>query len=168
MSDYISPRKPKPSEDYHELINSYKELHKEKGKFKGISLVPLVPTISKLIKENECKTLLDYGCGKAFPYIKEECQDIGLRKPIQEYCNLESFDLYLIVSRGTTAPQSTAFLLISRAFDHINSLFTSNRPLRIIFRRLMTLGVYINTRVRVSHVVRWTESLSRHSESLQN
>ena len=76
MSDYISPRKPKPSEDYHELINSYKELHKEKGKFKGISLVPLVPTISKLIKENECKTLLDYGCGKAFPYIKEECQDI--------------------------------------------------------------------------------------------
>jgi len=94
MSDYVEPRKPKPSEDYYELIDAYKEIHKEKGKFKGISLVPLVPTINKVMKENKCKTLLDYGCGKAFPYIKEECQDIGLRNPVQEYCKLESFDLY--------------------------------------------------------------------------
>ena len=84
----------KPSEDYHALINSYKILHKEEGKFKGISLVPLVPTLIDITKENKCKTLLDYGCGKAIPYSKEECQSIGLRKPVQEQCNLKSFDLY--------------------------------------------------------------------------
>ena len=84
----------KPSEDYYELLDSYKELHKEEGKFRGISLVPLVPTLMNIIKENNCKTLLDYGCGKAIPYSKKECKSIGLKKPVQELCNLDSFDLY--------------------------------------------------------------------------
>jgi len=84
----------KPSEDYYELLDSYKELHKEEGKFRGISLVPLVPTLFNIIKENNCKTLLDYGCGKAIPYSKKECKSIGLKKPVQELCNLDSFDLY--------------------------------------------------------------------------
>ena len=84
----------KPSEDYYELLDSYKELHKEEGKFRGISLVPLVPTLMKMIKENNCKTLLDYGCGKAIPYSKKECKSIGLKKPVQELCNLDSFALY--------------------------------------------------------------------------
>ena len=84
----------KPSEDYYDLLDSYKELHKEEGKFRGISLVPLVPTLMNITKENNCKTLLDYGCGKAIPYSKKECKSIGLRKPVQELCNLNSFDLY--------------------------------------------------------------------------
>ena len=84
----------KPSEDYYELLDSYKELHKEEGKFRGISLVPLVPTLINVIKENNSKTLLDYGCGKAIPYSKKECKSIGLKKPVQELCNLDSFALY--------------------------------------------------------------------------
>ena len=84
----------KPSEDYYDLLDSYKELHKEEGKFRGISLVPLVPTLFNITKENNCKTLLDYGCGKAIPYSKKECKSIGLKKPVQELCNLDSFDLY--------------------------------------------------------------------------
>ena len=84
----------KPSEDYYDLLDSYKELHKEEGKFRGISLVPLVPTLINVTKENNCKTLLDYGCGKAIPYSKKECKSIGLKKPVQELCNLDSFDLY--------------------------------------------------------------------------
>ena len=84
----------KPSEDYYDLLDSYKKLHKEEGKFRGISLVPLVPTLMNIIKENKYKSLLDYGCGKAIPYSKKECKSIGLRKPVQELCNLDSFDLY--------------------------------------------------------------------------
>ena len=84
----------KPSEDYYDLLDSYKKLHKEEGKFRGISLVPLVPTLINVIKENNSKTLLDYGCGKAIPYSKKECKSIGLKKPVQELCNLDSFDLY--------------------------------------------------------------------------
>ena len=47
----------KPSEDYHDLLDSYKKLHKEEGKFRGISLVPLVPTLMNIIKENKYKSL---------------------------------------------------------------------------------------------------------------
>ena len=84
----------KPSEDYYDLLDSYKELHKEEGKFRGMSLVPLVPTLMDITKKNKCKSLLDYGCGKAIPYSKKECKSIGLKKPVQELCNLDSFDLY--------------------------------------------------------------------------
>ena len=84
----------KPSQEYHDLIDSYKVLHQEEGKFKGISLVPLVPTLMSLVKENDCKTLLDYGCGKAIPYDKNRCKEVDLRHPIQKLCNLKSFDLY--------------------------------------------------------------------------
>ena len=84
----------KPSQEYHDLIDSYKVLHQEEGKFKGISLVPLVPTLMSLVKENNCKTLLDYGCGKAIPYDKDRCNEVGLKNPVQELCNIESFDLY--------------------------------------------------------------------------
>ena len=84
----------KPSQDYYDLIDSYKKLHEQEGKFKGISLIPLVPTLMKIVKDNNCKTLLDYGCGKGLPYDKERCKEVDLRNPIQELCNLESFDLY--------------------------------------------------------------------------
>jgi hypothetical protein len=83
-----------PSQEYYDLIDSYKVLHEEKGKFKGISLTPLVPTLINVTKENNCKTLLDYGCGKAIPYDKDRCKEVGLRNPVQELCNIESFDLY--------------------------------------------------------------------------
>ena len=84
----------KPSQDYYDLIDSYKKLHEQEGKFKGISLIPLVPTLMKIVKDNDCKTLLDYGCGKGLPYDKERCKEVDLRNPIQELCSLESFDLY--------------------------------------------------------------------------
>ena len=84
----------KPSKEYYELIDAYKIIHQEEGKFKGISLVPLVPTLMSLVKENDCKTLLDYGCGKAIPYDKDRCKEVDLRHPIQKLCNLKSFDLY--------------------------------------------------------------------------
>jgi hypothetical protein len=83
-----------PSQEYYDLIDSYKVLHEEEGKFKGISLAPLVPTLINVTKENNCKTLLDYGCGKAIPYDKDRCKEVGLRNPVQELCSIESFDLY--------------------------------------------------------------------------
>ena len=84
----------KPSKEYYELIDAYKIIHQEENKFKGISLTPLVPTLINITKENNCKTLLDYGCGKAIPYNKNRCNEVGLKNSVQELCNIESFDLY--------------------------------------------------------------------------
>lgn len=85
--------KANPSQEYKDLVDSYKVMHKEEDKFKGISLVPLVPTIHNIIKNNNCKTLLDYGCGKAIPY-SDKHKDLKLVKPVQELWDIESFDLY--------------------------------------------------------------------------
>jgi len=53
MDNYVLPTKPKPSEKYLELIEAYKHLHKDEGKFQGISLTPFVLDVVKamLIKK---------------------------------------------------------------------------------------------------------------------
>lgn len=45
------------------LLDQYQLLHK-KGLFRGGSLYKHRPEIEKLLKETDCKTLLDYGSGK--------------------------------------------------------------------------------------------------------
>jgi hypothetical protein len=111
----------KPSQEYHDLIDSYKILHQEEGKFKGISLVPLVPTLMSLVKENNCKTLLDYGCGKAIPYDKDRCKEVDLRHPIQKLCNLKSFDLYdPAYEKYTTLPNKKYDIVVcTDVLEHI-------------------------------------------------
>ena len=111
----------KPSQEYHDLIDSYKVLHQEEGKFKGISLVPLVPTLMSLVKENNCKTLLDYGCGKAIPYDKNRCKEVDLRHPIQKLCNLKSFDLYdPAYEKYTTLPNKKYDIVVcTDVLEHI-------------------------------------------------
>ena len=111
----------KPSQEYHDLIDSYKVLHQEEGKFKGISLVPLVPTLMSLVKENNCKTLLDYGCGKAIPYDKDRCKEVDLRHPIQKLCNLKSFDLYdTAYEKYTTLPNKKYDIVVcTDVLEHI-------------------------------------------------
>ena len=111
----------KPSQEYHDLIDSYKVLHQEEGKFKGISLVPLVPTLMSLVKENNCKTLLDYGCGKAIPYDKDICKEVDLRHPIQKLCNLKSFDLYdPAYEKYTTLPNKKYDIVVcTDVLEHI-------------------------------------------------
>ena len=111
----------KPSQEYHDLIDSYKVLHHEEGKFKGISLVPLVPTLMSLVKENNCKTLLDYGCGKAIPYDKNRCKEVDLRHPIQKLCNLKSFDLYdPAYEKYTTLPNKKYDIVVcTDVLEHI-------------------------------------------------
>ena len=54
-----------PSPRYTQLLEEYKEMHKSsKGMFNGRSLVKYVDIIKNYLEKNECKTLIDYGCGK--------------------------------------------------------------------------------------------------------
>ena len=71
MDDYVMPKKPKPSKKYLELIEAYKHLHEDDTKFQGISLIPFAIDIYDIINFNNCKSILDYGCGKGYPYKKE-------------------------------------------------------------------------------------------------
>lgn len=53
-----------PSERYLELIEVNKEEHLKPDAFTGQSLINLICPIGAVMGEMQCKTVLDYGCGK--------------------------------------------------------------------------------------------------------
>jgi hypothetical protein len=53
------------------IIEQYRYLH-DQGRFEGHSLRDHLPEIKRLVQEHEAKTLLDYGCGKAICWRKED------------------------------------------------------------------------------------------------
>ena len=57
-SDYVSPREPKPSEEYKELLDAYKVMHKDERAFMGISLIPLTYVIKQIFNDNKIKSFL--------------------------------------------------------------------------------------------------------------
>ena len=65
----------KYSEYYYEVIKEYKLFHKKGIKnqpgfstFLGYSLTRWIIKLHDIIKKNNCNSLLDFGCGKAFLY----------------------------------------------------------------------------------------------------
>ena len=99
-SDYVSPREPKPSEEYKELLDAYKVMHKDERAFMGISLIPLTYVIKQIFNDNKIKSFLDYGCGKGLLYTKDfKKADKGfkypdLKQPIQDTLGIKEFALY--------------------------------------------------------------------------
>ena len=100
MDNYVLPTKPKPSEKYLELIEAYKHLHEDDCKFQGISLIPFAIDIYGILQYNKCKSILDYGCGKGYPY-KEQYKNLNHKgkipnfdKPLHLWWGIEDLFLY--------------------------------------------------------------------------
>ena len=100
MDNYVLPTKPKPSEKYLELIEAYKHLHEEEDKFRGISILPFAIDIWNIIKFNKCKSIIDYGCGKAIAY-KENFKEIDSKQkipnfnvPLHKWLGVDELQLY--------------------------------------------------------------------------
>ena len=91
-----------PSKRYSDLISEYKDMHKSaKGMFNGRSLVKYVDIIKNYLEKNECKTLIDYGCGKGLLYTDDyelvtEKKPLykNLDKPLPQYWNLTKHSLF--------------------------------------------------------------------------
>ena len=92
------------SEYYYEVINKYKLFHKNgirKGDvikpgsttFLGYSLTKWIVKIRDIIRKDNCNSLLDFGCGKAFLYKNK------FKIGDKEFSNLSDFwnvqDIYL-------------------------------------------------------------------------
>ena len=83
-----------PSAEYTRFLNEYIELHKTKA-FDGRSIRKFIGTITGLIDEHQCKTLLDYGAGKGTLYTNQYhklTDDID--QPLQAYWKLDEVALY--------------------------------------------------------------------------
>lgn len=119
--------KPKPSEKYIELVEAYKELHKEESKFRGISLVPFAIDMYGIIQYNKCKSIIDYGCGKAIAY-KENFKEIDPKKkipnftvPLHKWWGIDELSLYDPgVPEHSTLPTKKADLVIcTDVLEHV-------------------------------------------------
>ena len=87
-----------PSEEYKNLLNEYKDMHKSSSEmFNGRSLVRFAKPIRQLIRNYNCESLLDYGCGKGTLYTdnyNKVADSKSINKPLQEYWNIQKFTLY--------------------------------------------------------------------------
>ena len=97
-----------PSEDYKELLDEYIKLHTKGNKkiapdlmFSGISIIYYLRDLQQIIRTESCKSILDYGCGKALLYSKDKYNRLKidknnntLPKPLPEIWNLDYFALY--------------------------------------------------------------------------
>ena len=53
-----------PSQRYEDLLKEYDLMHKASDQmFNGRSIISFVDVIKHVLRENKCKTLLDYGSG---------------------------------------------------------------------------------------------------------
>jgi len=57
-------------------LEAYRQLHRH-GMFKGFSLEKHINKITELLKEHGCKSVLDYGCGKAILHIRGITKEWG-------------------------------------------------------------------------------------------
>jgi hypothetical protein len=63
--------KTEPSKAYFEALKATQHLHATSKKFNGRFFLRYAPDVAPLIKAHECKTLLDYGCGKGVQWKRQ-------------------------------------------------------------------------------------------------
>ena len=92
--------KENPSNEYLENLMYYKKMHKDGYKkrnefipsdatYVGISTKPFVSLIKKIIDLNQCKSLLDYGCGKAKFYEEGFETNKGKYPSLKDYWGIK-------------------------------------------------------------------------------
>ena len=88
--------KEKPSPGYIKLTENYKNIHKigaanrsPKNTYNGLSTISFAEIIKKIIKKNNCKTLLDYGSGKGNRYFNNSKLGKISYPPLKEYWDIE-------------------------------------------------------------------------------
>ena len=57
------------------LVDQYKEMHKDENLYAGSSTQIHKNYIAQFLKEFNCQSILDYGCGKGIQYFKEKLHE---------------------------------------------------------------------------------------------
>lgn len=87
-----------------DLIEQYKQLHKTEYTYSATNLHK--ESISQFLQREKCETILDYGCGKAVQYFKEDIHNThffgimpSLYDPaVEEYSKLPSGKFDAVIS----------------------------------------------------------------------
>jgi len=82
----------------HELVEQYKQMHKDENLYAGSALTIHKENIRQYLSLSKCESILDYGCGKGIQYHKENIHEThffgiipSLYDPaVEEYSTLPS------------------------------------------------------------------------------
>ena len=104
-----------PSERYEELLKEYELMHDTSDQmFNGRSVASFVDVIQHVLKENNCKTLLDYGSGKGLLYTKDYDKvqiDNPTSKPLPELWDINILYMIQVIQNITSCPLVSLILL---------------------------------------------------------
>jgi hypothetical protein len=83
------------SDAYYRSVENSRQYHLKKDIYSGVATVQYHYDIKELVDKHNAKTLLDYGCGKAFHYFnKEKCQIWFGGPTFDQWLGLDSFYLF--------------------------------------------------------------------------
>ena len=83
------------SDVYYQSVESTRQYHFKKDIYSGIATLGYHNDIKALVEKHNAKTLLDYGCGKAFHYFNQEkCQIWFNGQTFDQWLGLDSFYLF--------------------------------------------------------------------------
>ena len=150
------------NKDY--IASEYRRLHEAK-KFSGGCLGKHIPEIKELIKQYDCKTVLDYGCGKASAHHKNKLtDDVTLYDPYYEPYSKEpegTFDLVICTDVMEHVPEDEVGKTLARLInltDKVLFLAICTKP------AIKTFSDGTNVHLTVKPKEWWDEMLDTHKD----
>ena len=149
------------SSEYVALLDMYKDMHKiSDGMFNGRSLLKFVDIIKAYLENNNCKSILDYGCGKGILYsdnYKELTTEIDA--PLHKYWNLDSYELFEHIA------EDDLDWVVSEIFSYAKKIVFLNVA---CFEALKTLKDGRNAHISVFSPDAWLQFLAAKSREFKH
>ncbi len=106
------------------IAKEYIAMHAKK-KFSGASLEPHIKEIKALIKEYDCKTILDYGCGQASCHKSGKIKDAILYDPYVDKYSVKpegTFDLVICTDVMEHVPEEGVGKVLTELMNYTNKV----------------------------------------------
>lgn len=110
------------NKDY--IASEYCRLHAA-NRFKGDSLKKYIAEINDLIQQHECKTILDYGCGKASQHKKAKLGNVTLYDPYYEPYNKKPegvFDMVICTDVMEHIPEDEVGKILAELINYTDKI----------------------------------------------
>ena len=83
------------SNAYYQSVEHSRQYHLKKEVYSGVATITYHLDIKEVVDKHNAKTLLDYGCGKAFHYLNQEKCQLWFGGPtFDKWLGLDSFYLF--------------------------------------------------------------------------